>query len=479
MRARRSWAHSSGAALVYLLFGPVIDHFNLAHHLSRAGDGGAAGVFFTHPGEGITPGHAFVDEIVLTGFLVLGVFAITEQYNTLAPTANTGALMIGLLVATIGACAGYLEAWPINPARDLGPRVFCFLAGWGPQAFPAPAALLVGADRGTPARRGRRRRPLPARGPIPSSPPAVLPNRGFRHECQPSRSCHRSGHDIHPRPCVRRRCAHCGTRAPRIRAALPGLRLGRARRRGHLAGHASRWCTKPSSGRAAAYGASQAIGITNQRETTVIWERATGRPIHRAIVWQDRRTAEECARLKADGNEALVRRKTGLLLDPYFSGTKVAWILDHVAGARARAERGELAFGTIDSFLLWRLTGGRVHATDVTNASRTLLYDIHAQEWDEELLRLIRVPRALLPQVRDSSEVYGTTDAAALRPRSCRSPGSPATSRRRSSARPALHRGWRSRPTARAASCCSTPVTWRSPPRIACSPPPPTASAGG
>jgi len=127
-----------GAAVVYLLFEPVIDHYNLLHHFSRAGDGGAAGVFFTHPGESITPGHAFVDEIVLTGFLVLGVFAITEQYNTLAPQANTGALMIGLLVATIGASAGYLEAWPINPARDLGPRLFCFIAGWGPQAFPAP-----------------------------------------------------------------------------------------------------------------------------------------------------------------------------------------------------------------------------------------------------------------------------------------------------------------------------------------------------
>jgi glycerol kinase len=154
-----------------------------------------------------------------------------------------------------------------------------------------------------------------------------------------------------------------------------------------------------------------AVGITNQRETAVVWERATGRPVHRAIVWQDRRTADECARLKQAGAEALVSARTGLLLDPYFSATKVAWILDHVAGARARAERGELAFGTIDSFLLWRLTGGRVHATDVTNASRTLLYDIHRQDWDEELLALLRVPRALLPQVRDSSEVYGTTDA--------------------------------------------------------------------
>jgi glycerol kinase len=153
-----------------------------------------------------------------------------------------------------------------------------------------------------------------------------------------------------------------------------------------------------------------ALGITNQRETVVIWERASGKPIHPAIVWQDRRTAEECARLEAAGAEPLVRSKTGLLLDPYFSGTKIAWILDRVPGARARAERGELAFGTIDTFLLWRLTGGRAHATDITNASRTLLYDIHAQRWDEELQRLLRIPPALLPEVRDSSEVYGSTD---------------------------------------------------------------------
>src|SRR5580692_7432182 len=152
-----------------------------------------------------------------------------------------------------------------------------------------------------------------------------------------------------------------------------------------------------------------ALGITNQRETTVVWERDSGIPIHRAIVWQDRRTADVCAGLKRDGAEELVRQRTGLLLDPYFSGTKVAWLLDNIPDARARAERGELAFGTIDSFLLWRLTGGRIHATDVTNASRTLLFDIHRQQWDDDLLRLIRVPRAVLPEVRDSSEVYGET----------------------------------------------------------------------
>jgi glycerol kinase len=152
-----------------------------------------------------------------------------------------------------------------------------------------------------------------------------------------------------------------------------------------------------------------AIGVTNQRETVVVWDRANGAPIHRAIVWQDRRTAEACSRLKADGAEPMVRDKTGLLLDPYFSATKLAWILDHVAGARERAERGELAFGTIDCFLLWRLTGGKVHATDITNAGRTLLLDIRKGEWDEELLRLFRIPAALLPEVRDNSGVFGET----------------------------------------------------------------------
>ena len=153
-----------------------------------------------------------------------------------------------------------------------------------------------------------------------------------------------------------------------------------------------------------------AIGITNQRETAVLWDRATGTPLHRAIVWQDRRGAPDCARLRAEGAEPLVQARTGLLLDPYFSATKLTWLLDQIPGARARAERGELAFGTIDCFLLWRLTGGRVHATDATNASRTLLFDIHRQEWDEALLRLFRVPAALLPEVRDNSTLFGETE---------------------------------------------------------------------
>ena len=151
-----------------------------------------------------------------------------------------------------------------------------------------------------------------------------------------------------------------------------------------------------------------AIGITNQRETTLVWDRATGRPIHNAIVWQDRRTADMCRALKDAGGEAQVTARTGLVLDPYFSATKISWLLDHVPGARAKAERGALAFGTVDSFLLWRLTAGAVHATDATNASRTALYDIRANAWSEELCALFGVPRAMLPEVRDCAADFGT-----------------------------------------------------------------------
>ena len=152
------------------------------------------------------------------------------------------------------------------------------------------------------------------------------------------------------------------------------------------------------------------MGITNQRETTMVWDRKTGEPVHRAIVWQDRRTAEYCAELKERGLEERFTEKTGLRLDPYFSGTKLRWILQTVPGVRERAERGELCFGTVDSWLIWKLTGGRVHATDVTNASRTLLLNIHTGEWDEELCELLEIPRSLLPEVKSCSEIYGETE---------------------------------------------------------------------
>jgi len=175
------------------------------------------------------------------------------------------------------------------------------------------------------------------------------------------------------------------------------------------------WATTLRSARAAIARAGSpeiaAIGITNQRETVLVWDRATGAPIHRAIVWQDRRTAGLCADLRAAGHEPAITHKTGLLLDPYFSGSKLAWLLDHVEGARARAERGELMFGTVDSFLIWKLTGGRVHATDATNAARTLLYNIREGRWDADLCALLRVPMAMLPEVKDCAAEFGVTEA--------------------------------------------------------------------
>ena len=157
-----------------------------------------------------------------------------------------------------------------------------------------------------------------------------------------------------------------------------------------------------------------AIGITNQRETTIVWDRQTGKPVYNAIVWQDRRTSEYCAALKEQGREPSITKSTGLLLDPYFSATKVKWILDHVEGARERAQKGELAFGTVDCFLIWRLTGGQSHVTDATNASRTLLFDIHQQCWDQEILKLLDIPSALLPEVLDCAADFGITERSVI-----------------------------------------------------------------
>ena len=177
------------------------------------------------------------------------------------------------------------------------------------------------------------------------------------------------------------------------------------------------WATTRRTALAAVAGAGltagdlAAIGVTNQRETTLLWDRRTGRTLAPAIVWQDRRTADLCARLKRRGLEPLFRARTGLVLDPYFSGTKLAWLLDHVPGARRRAARRELAFGTVDAWLLWKLTGGQVHATDVSNASRTLLLNLRTGAWDDELLRILRIPREVLPVVRASSEIYGQVES--------------------------------------------------------------------
>jgi glycerol kinase len=195
-----------------------------------------------------------------------------------------------------------------------------------------------------------------------------------------------------------------------------------------------------------------AIGITNQRETTIVWDRATGRPVHRAIVWQDRRTADTCAALKAAGHEDAVRARTGLTLDPYFSGTKLAWILRSDPALAAAAARGELAFGTVDSYLLWRLTGGAVHATDVTNASRTLLFDLHTRRWSEELCALFGVEPSLLPTIVPSSGVCGTTRGVAGLRDGVPIAGWPAINSRRCSVRPASIPAPPSAPTAPARS---------------------------
>lgn len=180
------------------------------------------------------------------------------------------------------------------------------------------------------------------------------------------------------------------------------------------------WRTSVETARAAlakagiSAGALAGVGVTNQRETAILWDRATGEPIANAIVWQDRRTSSVCARLREEGHEPLVTAKTGLVLDPYFSATKIAWILNSVPGARRRAERGELAFGTVDTFLIWRFTGGKSHVTDATNASRTLLFDIRAGRWDEELLDLFGVPMAMMPEVKDCASEFGAMDPSIL-----------------------------------------------------------------
>ena len=157
-----------------------------------------------------------------------------------------------------------------------------------------------------------------------------------------------------------------------------------------------------------------AIGITNQRETTIVWDRQTGRPVYNAIVWQDRRTSEKCDELKQQGLDKNIREKTGLVLDAYFSATKIQWILDNVEGAREKAERGELVFGTVDTWLIWNLTGGQLHVTDVTNASRTMIFNINTLAWDDELLNIFHIPKNMLPEVKSSSEVYGETSGQLL-----------------------------------------------------------------
>ena len=260
-----------------------------------------------------------------------------------------------------------------------------------------PAAPPAGRSRREAGRARARSRPHrsasainPDRGLCPRSVRGQIIARRCRQDTgrgghgPPLRARHRPGHDQQPGDPVRPRGPQRRQRPEGAAAAFPEGRLGRARSRRTSGATSSRSAGRRSRPPASPPTEIAAIGITNQRETTVLWERGTGSAVHRAIVWQDRRTAEHCRRLVADGLEEHVRARTGLVVDAYFSGTKLAWLLDNVQGARAAAERGALAFGTIDSFLLWRLTGGRVHATDATNASRTMLFDIGAQAWEPQ-----------------------------------------------------------------------------------------------
>ena len=219
----------------------------------------------------------------------------------------------------------------------------------------------------------------------------------------------RSGHHQLASSAVRSRRSDSRRRSTGIRSDLSPARLGRAQSRTD--------CFFTNRSRSRSSGQSRpkpravaAIGIANQRETTIVWNRDTGQPVYNAIVWQDRRTADFCERLRSEGHGPLIQQRTGLLIDSYFSASKISWILDNVSGARSAAEAGKLAFGTVDSWLVWKLTGGRVHATDASNASRTMLFNIHTGSWDHELLDLFRIPLSMMPEVRSSSEILRRGD---------------------------------------------------------------------
>ena len=392
-----------------------------------AGDRATAGIFATYPQPFLSLAGGLVDQVVGTALLLIGVLAITDQKNA-GPPGWLAAPLIGALVVAIGVAFGFNAGYAINPARDFGPRLFTFVAGWGREVFTAGHGWwwvpIVGPSGGCSAWSPT----------MPASAGSRPPGSG--HESLRARP--RPGHDLEPRHSLRPRRAGGRAGTAGVPAAVSGA--------GHVehdpeAIWSSQLQTARDAWRAPGPRADlAAIGVTNQRETTILWERATGRPVANAIVWQSRVTAPICDRLRADGHEPVFRRKTGLVLDAYFSGTKIKHLLDSRDGLRDRAARGEVLFGTVESFLIWRLTGGRRHVTDISNASRTLLFNIHTQDWDDELLRLLDVPRAMLPEVRGCSETLGETDAAWLGGR-CPLPAAPATSRQRCSARPCFEPG--------------------------------------
>ncbi len=401
-----------GAQMLGAFLGAVVVWLTYRPHWSATFDQAAKlGVFCTAPEIPGRRGANFITEVVGAAVLVFGVLAIAANASELSGggidlsavfATGINPLLVGFLVWGIGLGLGGPTGYAINPARDLGPRI-------AHAVLPIPGkggsdwGLRVGTDPGSVDRGHPRRAGLPGPRLVSGPQPDELhprPGPGAPPPAAPS--CSSAGEPRLPPP---RKSSRSSTPSP-----------------GHVEHTIRRRSGAPNSPRAQAAirkaGAEasdlEAIGIANQRETVVLWERDSGKPVANAIVWQSRITAPLCEQLKEKGHEDLFCARTGLVLDPYFSGTKIAHLLDE-HDLHARAARGEILAGTIDSFLLWRLTGGKVHATDASNASRTLLFDIHKLDWDDELLEILRVPRAMLPEVRDSSGDFGHTEESPVR----------------------------------------------------------------
>jgi MIP family channel proteins len=347
-------------------------------------------VFSTMP-RSVSPVPNFISEAIGSFMLVLAILAVFSPGNFVPGSdlaKGFGPVLVGAIVWSIGLSLGGPTGYAINPARDLGPRLAHAI-------LPIPGK--GSSDWGYSW--------IPILGPVAGGVLAALSyNSSGSHETHPRA---RPGHHELPRDRLRSRRFHRRCRSEGISQIFPPGWVEHDPRDiwSSQAGVAAEALTKAgirADGLAA-------IGITNQRETAIVWDRATGEPIMNAIVWQDRRTAAICDRLRKQKLERVIRRKTGLVIDAYFSATKVQWMLQNVKGARAKAKAGQLAFGTVDSWLVWNLTGGKVHVTDVSNASRTMLFDIGKGDWDDELLEIFGVPRSMLPEVKSSSEVYGQT----------------------------------------------------------------------
>ena len=389
------------SAVVYVTYYEAFDAFDGGVR-QVLGAQGTAGIFATYPQPFLSTMGGFVDQVVGTALLMAGVLAVTDQRNNATPGWLTPVLVGG---HRRGHWCGVRIQRRLRDQPGARSWAASLYGGrrLGRRRVHRCGRLVVGSGRGAMRRRDPRRPGLrPAR--VAASSTACGGGPMSRYVLALDQGTTSSRAIVFDRG---------GSIVSVAQEEFPQLFPGP----GHVEHDPEAiWSTQMQTAREAMARAKAtpadiaAIGVTNQRETTVLWERDSGRPVANAIVWQSRITAPICDRLKAAGHEPLFRKKTGLVVDAYFSGTKIKHLLDSHDGLRARAARGEILFGTVDSFLIWRLTGGRAHVTDVSNASRTLLFNIHTLEWDDELLRLLDVPRAMLPEVRSSSEVYGETD---------------------------------------------------------------------